>query len=173
MKNKFTFLLLFLTICIINSCTDAPDYPDEPVIEYLRINKPLVYQSGFENDSLLITFSFTDGDGDLSFSELSNEVDVFLRDSRADTMLVTTFQIPSIPLQGIGNGISGEITVMLQNNPFNICCLTEDYPLASPCFPDSYPAGASEVMHYTIQIKDRANHFSNIIRTEDITIQCN
>ncbi len=171
--SKNTFLLVFLLGILLYSCAEAPDYPKEPHIEYLRINQTSIEQSGFEDDSLMITFAFTDGDGDLGFSSTSNEVDVFLRDSRSDTTLVTTFKIPEIPLQGVGNGISGEITMMLKNNPFNICCNAEEFPLATPCFPSSFPSGSTETMYFTIQIKDRADHFSNIVQTEEIIIQCN
>jgi len=164
--------LFSLASIALFSCVDPPNYPDEPVIEFLSLNKSTVLQSGLDDDTLAITFSFTDGDGDLSFSDLSNEQDIFVRESRAPD-LVTGLQIPEIPAQGTNNGISGEITFFLVNNPTSeFCCSTDEYPLATPCNPFSYPVGATTTVHYTIQIMDKAGNLSNEIRTDDITIQC-
>ncbi len=156
-------------------CTDAPEYPDEPIIEYVGINKAQIHQDGpdIPIDSLLITISFTDGDGDLGFSPQDNVLDVFVADSRSPNNFVPSFKIPQIPKQGVGNGISGEITLMIRNTAFGICCENEDFPLASPCQPASYPTGSTNEMYYRIQIMDRAENRSNIIETIPITIQCN
>lgn len=172
MKWIYRISLFSLAFVGFYSCSDPPDYPDEPVIEFLRLNKDTVQQAMLDTDTLAITFGFTDGDGDLSFSDLSPEQDVFIRDSR-NSELVTGLQIPPIPAQGIGNGISGEITLFLFNNPtLDICCNADEHPLATPCNPASFPVGATNTMHYTIQIRDKADRYSNIIRTKDIIIRC-
>lgn len=165
--------LFSLASIALFSCVDPPDYPDEPVIEFLSLSKSSVLQSNLDNDTLAITFSFTDGDGNLSFSGISSEQDIFVRESRAPDSLVTGLKIPQIPAQGANNGISGEITFFLFNNPTSeFCCSTDEHPLAEPCNPFSYPVGATTTVHYTIQIRDRAGNYSNEIRTDDITILC-
>ncbi len=159
--------LVILTGLLITGCSTPPDYPNEPVIEYLRMNKNAIAQ-GNQNaqpDTLKITFGFTDGDGNLS-SE-SDSMDVFLTDSRDGFQ--TTFKLPILPTQGVGNGISGEITVKIPNTPFQICCT---YPNGAPaCLPnDQFP---TDEFYFTIQLRDRAGNISNTVQTEPITVLCN
>jgi hypothetical protein len=151
--------LAILSGLLIAGCSTPPDYPNEPVIEYLRMNKSAIAQ-GNQNaqpDTLKITFGFTDGDGNLS-SE-SDSMDVFLTDSRDG--FETTFKLPVLPTQGVGNGISGEITVKIPNTPFQICCT---YPNGAPaCLPnDQFP---TDEFYFTIQLRDRAGNLSNTIQT--------
>jgi hypothetical protein len=159
--------LALLSGLLIAGCSQPPDYPNEPVIEYLRMNKSAIAQ-GNQNaqpDTLKITFGFTDGDGNLS-SE-SDSMDVFLTDSRDG--FETTFKLPLLPTQGVGNGISGEITVKIPNTPFQICCT---YPNGAPaCLPNNqFP---TDEFYFTIQLRDRAGNMSNTIRTAPITVLCN
>lgn len=165
MKKYFFLFLLPLTLII--ACSNPPDYPDEPVIEYLRMNKTTIAQ-GNQNatpDTLAITFGFTDGDGDLASA--SDSVDVFLSDSRDD--FKTTFKLPMLPTQGVGSGISGEITVKIPNTPFQICCTFPNGVTA--CSPNTqFP---TDEFYFTIQLRDRAGNFSNEVDTETITVLCN
>jgi hypothetical protein len=61
MQNIFTLFVCGLLLTFIASCVSEPEYPDEPAITYRSISKSTVQ----EGDSLLLTFSFTDGDGNL------------------------------------------------------------------------------------------------------------
>ncbi len=168
MKRHST-LLLYVTGLLLMAfgCATPPEYPNEPEITYLRMNKTAIAQ-GNQNavpDTLKITFEFTDGDGNLSSD--SDSTDVFLTDSRDG--FVTTFKLPILPTQGVGNGISGEITVKIPNTPFQICCT---YPNGAPaCLPnDQFP---TDEFFFTIQLRDRAGNLSNTIQTEPITVLCN
>jgi hypothetical protein len=164
---------LFAAICLfafgLSSCVQPPDYPNEPIIEYVGVNQNIISQgngnSGLE--TLAVTFSFTDGDGDIGAT--NDSLDVALYDSRQPDGAPVPFRLPIVPDQGTGNGISGEITVRIDNQPFNICCT---YPDGSPtCFPNAnFP---TDTFSYTIQIQDRAGNLSNRIQTEVITILCN
>ncbi len=155
-------------------CTEPPDYPDEPAIKFERLNKTTISQSGIDVDTLYVTFSFTDGDGNLGFSATDSIRDVFFTDSRSldQTNPLTTFRIPDIADQGVGNGISGEITIALINT-FEICCFPTNYPLATSCNPFTFPQNSTDTMSYSIQIMDRDSNFSNVIQTEQLIIQCN
>ncbi len=161
-----TWLVLF-GVLATSSCINPPDYPNEPVIEYLRVNKRTIAQGNTNAapDTLAIIFGFTDGDGDIGFE--NDSIDVFMTDSRDGFQQL--FKLPFIPEQGIGNGISGEITIRIPNRPFQICCTYPDGSTA--CQPNSrFP---TDTFSFSIQIRDRANNFSNIIETEPITILCN
>lgn len=161
----FGFLLLgglFFT-----TCTQPPDYPKEPFINFIGFSQSVISQ-GTPNaplDTLAVNFSFTDGDGDLG-SE-NDSLDVFLTDSRDG--FVTNFKLPFIPEQGGGSGISGDITVKIINKPFNLCCA--NLATGEACKPNV--PGPTDTLSYFIQIRDRSGNFSNKTRTGTLTLLCN
>jgi hypothetical protein len=160
---RHTLLFLLPMVFLAAACVNPPEFPNEPVITFEALNKAQIYQ--FTNgplDSLQIHFSFTDGDGDLSQTG-SDSIDVFLTDSRLG--LQTPFRLPMIPPEGTGNGISGDIFINLINTT-GICCIFNNRLCAEE---PTYPI---DTLSYTIQIKDRAGNFSNIIRTDVIEILC-
>ena len=170
-------LCLLLCTCGLASCVDAPEYPIEPVIAFQENSKDRILSQDLGvRDSVEIHFTFTDGDGDLSALSPTDSLDIFLIDSRAgrftaigrDT-IVQPYSIPAIPAEGTGNGISGSIFLDIVNTDLGICCLVQRGP-ALTCSSD----GRIEVdtFSYTIQIRDRAGHFSNVIRTTPISIEC-
>lgn len=157
---QLSFLsLLFLAV----ACVKPPEFPIEPVITYQSLNKAQIYQ--FTNgplDSIQIHLSFTDGDGDLGRMD-SDSVDVFLTDSRLG--IQTPLNLPIIPPEGTGNGISGDIFINVINTT-GVCCIYN----SRFCVADAaYPV---DTFSYAIQIKDRAGHLSNVVRTERIEILC-
>lgn len=159
--------LFICTLGFLVSCSQPPDYPNEPVLQYIGVNKTSVLQGSrtTPNDTLAIRFSFTDGDGDLGNSENTNNI--LLYDSRDSTL--APYKIPPVPEQGSGNGISGEITILVPNRigSGNICCI---FPDLRVCQTD--PRYKQDTFSYSIQMIDRAGHKSNIINTEQITILC-
>ncbi|MEQ8704047.1 MAG: hypothetical protein RIC19_09015 [Phaeodactylibacter sp.] len=166
MKTTVLVLLLGLGLALF-SCVQPPDYPIEPELEYIGFNTLTFPQggAGTPNDTLILTFAFTDGDGDIGYSD--NTIDIFLTDSR--TGFEEIRKLPVIPEEGVGNGISGEITLRFPNQPSQICCL---YPDSSQgCAPN--PQFPTDTFSYTVQIMDQAGNLSNIIRTETVTLLCN
>jgi hypothetical protein len=170
MKTLNYLWLLLLALGLYN-CTQPPDYPVEPVIfppEAGRIlNRQAIVQGSTTApfDTLVVTFGFTDGDGDIGTR--GDSLDVFLTDSRDG--FVNFYKLPVIPQQGAGNGISGEVTLRIPNKPFNICCTFPDGSTA--CQPNqNFP---TDRYYYTIQIRDQANNFSNELDTEELTVLCN
>lgn len=165
--KRIEYYLLLCTLGLLVSCSQPPDYPDEPQLEYVGVNKTSVLQgsSTAPNDTLAIIFSFTDGDGDLGNDDNISNIKLF--DSRDTTL--TPYKIPPVPEQGSGNGISGEITILVPNRigSGNICCI---FPDLRVCRTDS--RYKQDTFSYSIQMIDRAGHESNIIRTETITILC-
>ena len=107
MKKLFPLFVVSLFI-LVQACIQPPDYPKEPVIEYIGLSKNLMQQGTGYEDSIFVTFSFTDGDGDLGYPESDPTPSVFFRDSR-DSFPKPPLQLPYVEPQGAGNGISGEI----------------------------------------------------------------
>ena len=159
----------FILVAIIISCTKPPDYPIEPVIEFERLNKNVMVQSQEKTDSVVVTFSFTDGDGDLGHNDSIQ--DIFLKDIRfpeAEGLNPIPFKLPFVPVQGVGNGISGEISVLT----YTSCCT---YPPGTflPCDTTAYTQFPTDTLIYEIYIKDRAGNESNRILTAPIILNCN
>jgi hypothetical protein len=145
-------------------CLEAPDYPDEPFIEFISNSKDTLQQGIFQEDSLVVTFRFEDGDGDIGRTDQEPENNIFFIDERTGT-LDNTFGIPKIPEDGAGNGVKGEVRVLL----FSTCCIYSDG--SDPCAPsDQFPL---DTVQYRIYIKDRADHKSNEILTSPIILRCN
>ncbi|MFN0212763.1 MAG: hypothetical protein ACKVT2_00790 [Saprospiraceae bacterium] len=165
---KKVFPLALVTLCILTQqCIQPPDYPIEPVIEYVGLSKTQMKQGTGYQDSLFVVFSFTDGDGDLGYPATDPTPSVFFRDSR-DSFPKPPIQLPYVEPQGAGNGISGEITVKLPT----ICCIfttPEGIKLACEDVPNSM---IFDTFFYYIKIRDRAGHESNEIKTEAITLRC-
>ncbi|MFK8101693.1 MAG: hypothetical protein AB8G15_04190 [Saprospiraceae bacterium] len=156
---KYTFFFVLLTVL---SCTKPPDYPIEPVLEFNRLSKNSLEQ-GNQNDFVDIIFDFTDGDGDIGHEE--NTLDVTLTDTRDGTEFIQ-FRIPEVPEQGVGNGISGEISVRIFGT--GTCCI---FPDGRTCESDiNIPT--DEVI-FLLRITDRAGNESNQIEIAPITLLCN
>lgn len=162
-KGLFYILFIIANVIIINSCTIAPDYPDEPVIEYIGVSKATLDQGNLNTDSLFVYFSFTDGDGDLGQQATDTTRNIFIIDSRTGNVQ-DKFKSPFIPEEGIGNGITGDVELLV----YTTCCLFPDN--TPPCeAPEKYPL---DTIVYEIYMKDRAGNISNRIQSEPIILRC-
>lgn len=150
--------IYLIAILFIASCIKPPDYPDEPVIEFVSVGKTSLLQN---TDTTLITISFTDGDGDLGLEDSETDKNFILTDTR--TGFQEFYKIPFIPQQGVGNGISGEIAI----NVLAQCCVPTN---GVPCQPN--PGQPPENIVYTIQIKDRAGNLSNMVTMPPLELIC-
>jgi len=153
MKN--IVLLSTLIMFGIAACVQPPNYSVEPEIEFVSVSKSEVLQA---IDTFRINFSYTDGDGDIGGTSGNNNV--IITDSR--TGFEETFNVPDIPQQGVSNGISGEISLLV----FASCCLNSN-PICLPT-PNANP----EEITYTIRMFDKAGNISNTIQTSPISLIC-
>ena len=145
-------------------CLDSPDFPDEPYIQFISISKDTMRQGIFQEDSVIVRFSFQDGDGDIGRASQQDSNNIFFIDERTGT-LDNTFGIPEIPEEGAANGVEGEVRVLL----FSTCCIYNDG--SDPCLPN--PNVSFDTVRYRIYIVDQANHKSNEILTTSIILRCN
>lgn len=162
MKKQFFQTMGFaLFLLALGHCIQPPDYPKEPVIAFKNMTRSVLRQGTGTSDTTHVTITFTDGDGDLGDTDSLN---VFVIDGR-DQFLKSKFRIPFIPEEGVGNGISGEITLRLNTS----CCIFPGNVLP-PCSPSTdFP---TDTLRYIIYIKDRAGHESNRIETGEIVLLC-
>ncbi|MDX1477555.1 MAG: hypothetical protein R3301_07585 [Saprospiraceae bacterium] len=144
-------------------CINAPDFADVPKIEFVSMSKDTLRQGVFQQDSLVVTFHFEDGDGDIGREEDAPGNNVFFIDKRTG-QLDNSFGIPFIPPQGSSNGVEGDVHILL----YSTCCL---FPNGQdPCTPSGqFP---TDQLEYEIYIIDRAGNESNRITTPVITLLC-
>lgn len=165
MRTKLNFILSFTTIVLLlSSCFKNEVYPLEPIIA-----DPVFVFSG---DSAKLTFSFTDGDGDIglapedtlspfnpeSFYHYNLYLDYYEkddvlgwqrgRDLEGDS-LVFSYRLKPILVKGKARGIKGtmDITIVNFSNPFST---------------------QGDTIRYEIRLIDRALNVSNTIQTETI-----
>ena len=157
---KLTSLALVLVGLI--ACKDDDQSSNVPFIKFLNTNKKIMKQGDLNQDSLWLSFSFEDGDGDLGFGSSSGNQDIFLIDKRTD-QLQDAFKIPDLPDAG-GKPISGNASILI----FTTCCL----------FPNNIPPCSNPVqfpndsLRYELYIKDRAGHESNHVISDWIVLSC-
>jgi hypothetical protein len=163
MQLRLIPVLVFL-IALVLGCANPPDYSDTPTLTFVSLSKQTMLQSKFGSDTVALTFAFTDGDGDISFSDTT--ANVFIVDAR-DNFSKPSYRIPRIDEQGAGNGISGTITIAVPTT----CCI---YPpnSAPPCDTSSFAPKLVDTLAYRIQIMDRARNKSNEITTDPIYLIC-
>jgi len=152
---RFSLGMLCFTI-LLGSCLRPPDYDDVPVIEFLSMSSQTLTgeiinpPTGWIADTLAVTITFEDGDGDLGLADDIVGNNVTFTDSRDGFEFF--FKTPQIPPQGVGSGISGEMTFKV----LTVACL----------------GSSNETITYDIRIRDRAGNESNTITTPIISLQC-
>lgn len=162
MKNVIIGLLPLLFL----GCLSSKDYSDVPHLEFKGFSKSVMIQGSNQQDSVIMTLYFTDGDGDFGSSVNSAEPNIFIKDLRTNQTF-REYKAPFVPEAGASNGISGTIKIKI----FTTCCLYDPNSGIPPCEPtDIFP---TNVLPLEVYIKDRAGNVSNAVRTTDIMLQCN
>ncbi len=113
-------------------------------------------------DSIFVSFSFEDGDGDLGDMDGSNIFFIDLREE--DEFISHRFRIPELPNGQNDRAVQGEITVKL----LTTCCKND---LLDPCEPSEEKP--YDMVQYDIYIQDLAGNQSNRTRTSPIILRCN
>ena len=167
------FFFMAFVAGFLQNCVQPPDYPKEPVIEFLSISPNVMLQRPFyvlpDSVTTTVTFSYTDGDGDLGYPGNDTATSIIVRDARTP-QLARQYQLPYVDEQGAGNGISGEVSL---NIPI-VCCIPDPLngiPLP-PCDTLSPSMQMRDTVVFIIQIKDRAGHLSNPIETAPLILIC-
>ena len=153
--NIRTGILVFFFSLIFFGCLKPPDYSVVPALTFKSLNKSSFHEPTIVDtlsvDTLKITFSFKDGDGDLGLDQSSTDYDCFLTDSRFPSVPPINYRIPDITPQSNVKAISGEIII-------NIPGVYRRF---------GFP---TDTLSYFIQIKDRAGNMSNKIKTDRFSV---
>jgi hypothetical protein len=161
---RFSMLLAPLAaFSMLYSCATPPNYPIEPYIEYLGMSKDTLRRGAMQEDTTFVTFSFTDGDGDIGNKDT---IDLFVTDLRTG-VTESQFRVPEVPELGASNGIKGEITFRL----FTTCCIFPPDLGLDPCNGTS-PQFRYDKVVYEFYLRDRAGHESNRVQTDTVYIRC-
>jgi len=170
-KAAFVYIILAFTLY---SCIKPPTYSIIPHIEFVSVSAPNIL-NGYRDT---ITFSFTDGDGDIGIGGsntdttdsiccgiqhgdssclLSPSFNVFLIDSRDSC--IETYASANVQPAGKYKAISGTIQVIV--GMYNTKCF------------GGCPCAFNDSVNYAIILKDMAGHLSNTVHTTPIAVGCN
>ncbi len=159
----FQRMLPFFALAMLTACANPPDYPVVPHIEFIEMTEDTLRRGAFAADTTEITFSFTDGDGDIGHDDT---LDMFVVDTRTGTFEYQ-YKVPQVPKLGASNGIKGEIKFSL----FSTCCIFPPDLGLDPCEGETASFPYDKVV-YEIFIKDRAGNQSNVIQADPIFVRC-
>ena len=131
------------------ACITPQEFPPEPFLDNAQVSDTLI-TAGL--DSLVVSFDFQDGDGDLGNKKNDTLFNIFLVDNR------TGFEYPyQMPVLGKRDqAIKGTVWVTI--DAFNVNCRP---------FNDG-----RDTFRYQIYVIDRAGHKSNIIFTPEVILIC-
>lgn len=150
MRNITAFVVLLLIA--VGGCQPIRLFDEVPAIKFESITPG----SARENiDTVLIVFSFTDGDGDLGLEQGDTTNDITVIDKRngppAFGDITFPYRMPFVTPPGQSKQISGTVELKMQNLIRR-------------------PGLLTDTVRYEIQIRDRANRLSNTILTPPIVI---
>lgn len=148
-RNNWKLISLLIGVAVIMFCgckeDTLPQANPQPVIQLMGVSSKTIKQF---KDSLVITISFTDGDGDIGENN-PDKNDIWVKDSRLtkpDFYFLKPLTPPGSTLQ-----VKGSIAIQLKNT---FLLGTAD----------------TETTNYEVKIRDRAGNWSNTITTPAITI---
>lgn len=164
-RRHLKFLLLALLVVSLSACIRSHDYDEIPHLEFRGFSKDIMKQGSNQQDSVIMTLFFTDGDGDFGSSVGSSESNIFLKDLRTNEIF-REFKAPFVPEDGAKNGISGTISVKI----YTTCCVYEPSTGIPPC--ERTNLVPENVLPLEVYIKDRSGNVSNIVRATDLILKC-
>ncbi len=145
--------ILLITIpLLIISCKKDDTFPVTPEISFVSLVK---YVSVSNNDSLELTFDFTDGDGDIGSPESNTSSrDIFAKlfelkngvFEEANLAAPLEYRMPYLEPSGNNESLKGTVRINI------------DYNILQP----------NDTIRYELYITDRAGHKSNTITTSTI-----
>ncbi len=141
------YLKINIMAFLLYSCTEkiVSDQNTSPQIGFVKISADKVIQF---KDSLSITIHYKDGDGDLGDIH-PDSLSLFVRDMRLNNS--DRYHLKPLSPNNAKINVEGEMVVKLKN-----------IFLLSP--------SPSESTSFEIKLKDRSNHWSNIVYTPKIEI---
>lgn len=151
MNAKLAILFIAISCFITLSCRKEQSFSPVPYIEFKGSN-PDTIKAGASEDTLFISFRFTDGDADLGNDPSSGNYDIFLTDERDNTLYTYFFPALSDQVRIPEKGMEGNVTFYL----------SAAFMILRPDRQDG------DTVTYSLYIKDRAGNQSNTIKTNPV-----
>ncbi len=179
MKNRTLIGLLFLAL-VTFSCQKPVEYPIEPKIAYEGFTYLFNADSTFSGEGI-VSFSYTDGDGDLGLDESDTVSPFGMHDAHYYNLIVDYLKCVNgefvvTPLLSPHVPTSPTDTVLWDTITFNARfhrLRDNDDPKAISGMMDyrlmvKNPFSPNDTIKFEIRIIDRALHESNVIQTDAI-----
>jgi hypothetical protein len=163
--NLFFGFAVLATAFSFHGCLKPKVYPDEPIIEFKEAKV-------MNTDSLMVSFSFTDGDGDIGLSSSDIQPPFDTSSKYYNNVFLRYYEkVNGHWVQGIsGAGTPVEFkyrTEKLTPTGKNKALTGRVYIYITPIYYNEFsPDG--DTIKYDIQLVDRALHESNIVETGEI-----
>ncbi len=140
-------LIITLVLFLFSTCKKEVELPFSitPNISIVNVSPTTIVQF---KDSIAISISYTDGDGDLGHDNADSLI-CSVKDARLTK--ADNYYIPPLAPLGSNISIKGQLTIYIKNT----------FLLGN---------GNTETTNFEIQVHDRAGHYSNITNTGNITI---
>ena len=174
MKTRNLIGLLFLALTVL-SCQKPVEYPIEPKIAYEGFTYLFNSDSTFSGEGV-ISFSYTDGDGDLGLDDTDTLLPFGFHDAHYYNMLIDYLkcvngEFVKTPLLSWNAQTQSYDTVtfnarfkrLRDSEEPRAISGTMDYKL-----PVQNPFSPNDTVKFEIRILDRALHESNVIQTDPI-----
>jgi len=175
-----SILFLFVGLFFLTGCFSEPDYPVTPQIEFVNL-KNLKSKGTANTDSVVITLSFKDGDGDLGltstdtfppFSDRNSDgtINRFRHNFFADVeRLNADGEFRPITFASQNFNLNSRFPIL--NTLEKPTALEGDLRYSIPLIITSFsPVKRGDVLRYKISILDRALNESNVITTDPMTV---
>lgn len=153
---KFSLIWSLFGVLFFSSCLQGTKYPVEPDIKFISATFVDSVEPQLGNPAFIgvITFSFTDGDGDIGVPDGDTTINMFvsqigIKNGEWQTPEDLDYTIPYITPDGQNKSLKGEIDI--------------DIMIISAFFP-------YDSIIYEIYIEDRNENTSNIITTPIIAL---
>lgn len=141
-----------LSLLIIISCKKKDNTPDVnpplstvPSISIISLSSNTIKAL---SDTLTITIRYTDGNGDIGFAEADSAV-VYVSDNRFP--ITMGYHVPPLSPNGASVSITGVLPVVVKN------IILQN-------------GSAAEQATFSVKLRDRAGHWSNVVTTGSVTI---
>ena len=150
--NRMIYIIFPISLLLIFACNNDPGFSDEPTLTFVDIQPRFPRQF---RDTINITVSFTDGDGDLG--DDNNEVkNIFVIDNRSwltEEQSQLFFTVPNLTPNTKNPAIQGTITVQIP-----------------PTIIRPGMGLTEEATTFDVFVIDRSDNESNRVTTDSITV---
>lgn len=161
-QGIYSIVALGLALCLFFACQRPPELPITPEIAYLKITKQIGYDIlGEKIDSVIISISFKDGDGDLG-SKVDTTQNYFCDVLQKDSL--------GFFKMGDKNGRFLPLNTDAQTGPLE-GTLNYAPEILDILTGDTLDPKAIYTLKFRIYIRDNSGHKSNTVETDTIQVQ--